>query len=1276
MYVIVFVSFYLIDGFLILFYYLFILFYLIDCFLILIYYFILLIFTMRKASRVLNDPAWQGKVGGKKSKKLSEPETKASRTSDPRQAVNMRETNKLEFICDCRRTFGNAGALVNHKRACKPIGDEYSVSPGGRFKCICGRIYQTRRRWLDHFNRFCKREPQESNSNNFPCRFCDLMWPSLKSARQHERQKHPQECSQSLEEQASQPSKNKRWSDDEKRTMALLEKNYKESGLALKDLNSYLAAKLNRSVAAVHGMRARRPYKQLLANTAAVQSIPISPQNQRNDLIVKTPDSDNLSSEISPIDGQGQVISKEPSLVRKESISPLSDRWHTPVRGEGSGSEAEDFFTPPNTQSHLPSVESHPLHNNINGSSPPLTYLSPTIIDAATNQIIVTSRRSRAAIPRRANRTRKPPGDPDAIEVISSEIMNPEKSAAPQSCPPPMEDSFLTAISEAERKTKVKSLQGISSFLRTGNKEEIDTYLNNLLNVICPPRVKGIAKNPRAKSSTVPKKRKRTELFKRYQDLFRKNKKSLMQEVINGQTEDERTPTEGDIQQYFNDVFAEKSLPGNFKSEPKVRKNDTYFPLTPDEIQEALKGLNTAPGPDYISKTDMRKIDAHAWAIIYNVMLWKGVTPERLRASRTTLLHKKNDRTDPRNWRPITISSIIVRIFHKILAERLRNAVDLAEEQRGFCSIDGTMINSVLLETFFRESRQTLSNHYVASIDVQAAFDSVHHKSIEEALHRMGIEDQMVNYIVDHYRDLSTTIYCGKENMGQFKISTGVKQGDPLSPVIFNCVLDKFLSVLPTDLGGTIAGKKIPVLAFADDLLLLSNSSAAMQLKLDLLGKFLQSEGLRANINKCHILCCEKITGAHKMAVMTKSQFRLQGKLIPTVGAIDSFKYLGREIGFMGHQKPNCVKTLSQNLLSLQKAPLKPFQKMELLRTYLIPRFIYGFQNFKIEKSVLINADRLVRRFVRQTLHLQASLENVLIHAPEKDGGLGIFSFVESIPRILKSRLDKILEMPDFQYLKTSTVLMNIVGRISKLLCTPSSTKNSTFGDGLHQCSEDSASNSWIRFPPPFWTGYEYNAAHQLRTNSLPTRNQRGKPEHLRKCRAGCDKFETVCHILQACPKTHLPRIQRHNRVMKIVQEVAKERGFLTDMEPRIRDAAGELHIPDMVMKKGNTAIVVDANVPWESGHLTLAAQSKKAKYSKPLIEAAIRQRMDVVEVRHMPIIVGARGVWSRKANKEIEATLQFTAKVKRRIVTDVIQRGISIHRYFMRGSCGDSLRP
>ena len=124
---------------------------------------------------------------------------------------------------------------------------------------------------------------------------------------------------------------------------------------------------------------------------------------------------------------------------------------------------------------------------------------------------------------------------------------------------------------------------------------------------------------------------------------------------------------------------------------------------------------------------------------------------------------------------------------------------------------------------------------------------------------------------------------------------------------------------------------------------------------------------------------------------------------------------------------------------------------MELLRTYLIPKFIYGLQNPNLDRQTLTNADRLIRRFVRQTLHLHSHVENVLIHAPMKDGGLGIFSFRERIPLILERRINAILQWPELQFLRDSKVISDLQIKIGKMKCKPSSTKNSTYGKGLSQ---------------------------------------------------------------------------------------------------------------------------------------------------------------------------------------------------------------------------------
>ena len=102
-------------------------------------------------------------------------------------------------------------------------------------------------------------------------------------------------------------------------------------------------------------------------------------------------------------------------------------------------------------------------------------------------------------------------------------------------------------------------------------------------------------------------------------------------------------------------------------------------------------------------------------------------------------------------------------------------------------------------------------------------------------------------------------------------------------------------------------------------------------------------------------------------------------------------------------------------------------------------------------------------------------------------------------------------------------------------------------------------------------------------------------------------------------------------------------------------------------MRKGGTAIIVDAYVPWDSDALDLAAMHKKGKYGRPEVLQAVKSTYGVSEVRVSPIIIGARGIWSRKANRDIENDLCITVATKRRIVTQTIKWGIAIHRHHNR---------
>lgn len=84
----------------------------------------------------------------------------------------------------------------------------------------------------------------------------------------------------------------------------------------------------------------------------------------------------------------------------------------------------------------------------------------------------------------------------------------------------------------------------------------------------------------------------------------------------------------------------------------------------------------------------------------------------------------------------------------------------------------------------------------VLSLDVRKAFDSVAHDAVIRALCRFRIHESFVNYVLDTLTGDKTTIKVRPSNTRLINIKRGVKQGHPLSPILFNMVLDELLHKL------------------------------------------------------------------------------------------------------------------------------------------------------------------------------------------------------------------------------------------------------------------------------------------------------------------------------------------------------------------------------------------------------------------------------------------------------------------------------------------------
>ncbi|KAK6742262.1 hypothetical protein RB195_009867 [Necator americanus] len=126
-------------------------------------------------------------------------------------------------------------------------------------------------------------------------------------------------------------------------------------------------------------------------------------------------------------------------------------------------------------------------------------------------------------------------------------------------------------------------------------------------------------------------------------------------------------------------------------SSPIIPTGEAPPRILPSEVRVAIKSMKpgTAPGPDFIS-ADFLRAGGHPLHVILAAhmtsYLQKERIPDQWKTSRTVLIHKKGDREDLRNYRPICLLSVLYKVFTKIILTRISRTLDEAQpqEQAGF----------------------------------------------------------------------------------------------------------------------------------------------------------------------------------------------------------------------------------------------------------------------------------------------------------------------------------------------------------------------------------------------------------------------------------------------------------------------------------------------------------------------------------------------------------------------------------------------------------------
>ncbi|KAL9689838.1 hypothetical protein QQ045_010229 [Rhodiola kirilowii] len=311
---------------------------------------------------------------------------------------------------------------------------------------------------------------------------------------------------------------------------------------------------------------------------------------------------------------------------------------------------------------------------------------------------------------------------------------------------------------------------------------------------------------------------------------------------------------------------------------------------TGDEILLELKCISddSAPGPDGFTA----RFFVFLWDLIKADVL-KGVSgfffglqiPKIVGGTYLTLIPKAPNPTSIADLRPISLCNVVHKLFSRLLNSRLSHVLHklVSPEQVGFVKGRSILENIALgHDLLFDFKQKTKGGNIMIKLDMSKAYDRMSWSFILDALRASGCCEKFVDLI---FRCISSPWFSIKwdgRRYGHFKSSQRLRQGDPLSPMLFviamewltkdinHVVSEGFIQGYYTGVGG----RSITSLLFADDILIFSNGcKKSIENLMVIIQDFCDYSGQQLNNEKSFIFFPKKMRKARQKMLLDITKF-------------------------------------------------------------------------------------------------------------------------------------------------------------------------------------------------------------------------------------------------------------------------------------------------------------------------------------------------------------------------------------------------------------------
>ena len=403
---------------------------------------------------------------------------------------------------------------------------------------------------------------------------------------------------------------------------------------------------------------------------------------------------------------------------------------------------------------------------------------------------------------------------------------------------------------------------------------------------------------------------------------------------------------------YFNNLFNDDQAGdvGDLSLAESMVNRSFMRRIQVREVKDALKKmkLKKATGPDGIPIEVWRCLGDKGikWLTSLFKKIWTcNKMPTAWRKSTIVPLYKnKGDVQECTNYRAIKLMSHTMKLWERVIEQRLRRTVTISENQFGFMPGRSTMEAIHLLRQMVEQHRDHKKDLHMVFIDLEKAYDKVPREVLWWTMAQKQIPRKYIDIIKDMYDGVTTNVRTSVGSTEDFPITMGVHQGSALSPFLFAIVLD--------ELTKSIQDEVPRCMMFADDIVLIEETREDVEAKLELWRQTLECRGFRLSRSKTEYMECH-FSGSTRdggVGVIT-----LDGK---EISSTDCFRYLGSIIQRNGELDEDVAHRIkagwtkwrgASGFLCDRGMPLK--LKGKFYRTAIRPALMYGTECWAIKQG-------------------------------------------------------------------------------------------------------------------------------------------------------------------------------------------------------------------------------------------------------------------------------------------------------------------------------------